>query len=168
MTPADLQNNLIDRLRVLFENFPLQTEYNKGKKPFTIYKQNTPEQMSDEMDYSEEGDADTKIYPFICVQLLGGEKEDNHTTQEEPILIMIATHNENLNREGFDDAVAAAQLIMNDINANPILDGRYVAKYPLRWKPHEEDLFPFFFVGIEVKYELLTVTNHGGMHNDDW
>lgn len=166
MSPADLQNKLIARFRELFAEFPLATTYNQGKKPFNIYKQDPPEQMDDELDYSQDKDeVDTKIFPYVCVKLYGGDKEDNHTTQEESIFIMIATHNEDLNREGFDDAVAAMQRIMNDLNENPIVDGRYTIKYPIRWKPHEENLYPFFLVGMELNFELLTLTNIGGIHD---
>ena len=167
MTPADLQNKLIDRIREVMKNFPLSTTYNDGK-PFNIFKQDPPEQMSDEMDYSPQGDLDSRIYPFVCVQLHGGEKSANHSPQDEVVFIMIGTHNEDLERKGFDDAVAAAQVIMNDLNANTLVDARYSMKYPLKWKPFEENTYPHFFVGIELAFELLTITDHGGMDNGNW
>ena len=165
MTPADLQNTLMQRISLILKDFPLETSYNDPTK-FKVYKQHPPEQ--DAEDHTDQDEWEKEIYPFVSVKLLGGDKKGNHTTQLEPVLLMIGVRNEEMNGKGFDDAVTAAQAIMNDLNKNPMIDQRYPIQYPMKWTPYEENTFPYFFIGIELTFEMLTITNQGGMNDGNW
>lgn len=159
MTPADLQNELMKRIERILKDFPLKTPYNDPTK-FKVYKQHPPEQ--DAEDHEDRDEWEKKIYPFVSVKLLGGAKEANHTTQSEPILLMIGVKNDDINGKGFDDALAAAQAIINDLNQNPIVSKWYPLQYPVKWNPYDENTFPYYFVGIELAFELFTMTYQGG------
>ena len=166
MTPADLQNCLIERIKVALSNTPLPTLYNDSK-PFQVFKQEVPEQHSDEIEYDEDGEMvnEDERFPFVCVKLMPGAQEANHEALVQKVGLIIGVHNDDLNRKGFDDAIAAMQVIMNDLNENPIIDDRYPLQYPINWNPHEEDTFPYFFIGIDLNFEMLTMSNLGGLRS---
>ena len=163
MTPSDLQNQMIVRLRGVLEDFPLKTTYN-DPAPFKIYKQNVPEKKVDEYDYSEDNESLNSLYPFAVVKLGPGFKPENDTTQENTIQIIIGVRNEDIDGSGFDDALAVMQAILNDFNSNPLINYQYVLKYPLSWTPTDENTHPFYYIGIETLWESHTTTNMGGMY----
>ncbi|MEK4713471.1 hypothetical protein [Sporosarcina sp. FSL K6-5500] len=163
MTPADLQNKIMERLQEVLKDFPLRTGYN-DLAPFKIFKQNVPEQHMDENDYSEDKDSEKALYPFVVVKLSNGLKEENHGTQENVVQLVIGIKNEDLGGKGFDDALAVMEAIMGDFNKDPLIDKRYVAKYPFSWATVEENTYPYYYVGIETMWESHTLinTNPGG------
>lgn len=166
MSPADLQNKLIDRIKVALSTTPLPTLYN-DPKPFNVYKQDAPEQHSAEIEYTEDGEMkeEDERFPFVVVKLMPGTKQANHEPLIQKVGLIIGVKNENLDRRGFDDAVTAMQVILNDLDANPIIDDRYPLQYPTIWNPHEEDTFPYFFLGVDLSFELRTIQNLGGLNN---
>ena len=166
MTPADLQNCLIERVKVALRHTPLPTVYN-NPKPFQVFKQEVPEQHSDEIEYDDEGNMvnEDERFPFVCVKLMPGTQQANHEPLVQKVGLIIGVCNEDLERKGFDDAVTAMQAILNDINLNPIVDGRYSLQYPVNWNPHEEDTFPYFFIGIDLSFEMLSMKHLGGLHS---
>lgn len=167
MTPADLQNELIKRIGVALAHTPLKTSYNDHKS-FKVFKQDIPELHSSEIEYDEDGnqiDEDNR-FPSVTVKLVDGEQEENHNPLIQKVALIIGVKNESLDGKGFDDAVAAMQAIVNDLNANPMINKRYPLKYPIRWIPYEENTFPHFFVGVDLSFELLTINNVGGLWDD--
>ncbi len=164
MTPADLQNELIKRLQILFTDFPLPTLENE-KVTFNIYKQNVPEQMTSEFDYSDEsGSTENSLYPFVVVKLDNGEKGSNFDMMGTKIQLIIGVRNEGFNGEGYEDVMSAMQLILNDFDKTPNVNQKALLEYPLKWVVHDENTYPHFFAGVESTWKSHTLnrTDIGG------
>lgn len=174
MSPADLQNEIMRRLRVIFEDFPLDTEgaiplSNNDTTPFKIFRQTLPETLHDMTDYREEEEKDKDIYPFVIVNLPGGSRESYDADQIEPVAFLVGVKNDDYDNRGFSDVQEAVQHIMDDFYMNPIVADLYQLEYPVKWKPYEEEnTFPYFFAQIEMSFVISAPTYRGGLDNDDW
>lgn len=155
MTPANLQNALIKRIKDALKEFPLRTTYN-NPEPFKVYKQKVPESYSDEFDYSGEG-KDNADYPFVTVKLAEGVKGECGGLQVTTIVLMVGVKNEDESGVGFEDALAAIEAILGDLNTNPIVDKKHTLTYPISWSVPEEDYHPYYFIGAELKFESMTL-----------
>lgn len=173
MSPSDLQNEIMKRLRVLLENFPLDTKgavplSDNDTTPFKVFRQSLPETLHDMDDYREEDEKDKDVYPFAIVNLPGGQQESYGASQIEPIAILIGIKNKDRDNRGFSDVVEVVQVIMDNFNANPIVNDLYVMQYPIKWLPYEEEnTFPYFFAQIEMRFEIETTTYRGGLDDDE-
>lgn len=166
MSPADLQNKLIKRIQEILSGFPLDTGYN-NTKPFRVLKQNLPERLVETYDYRDEAEDEQRddLYPFVVVRLSNGIKQDNPSTLDNVVQLIIGVRNEDFEGGGFDDALSAMQEILNDFDRDPLIDRRYVLKYPVSWSTTDDSTYPYFYIGVETTWESHTFTNLGGMHD---
>lgn len=173
MSPSDLQNEIMKRLRDLLKDLPLDTEgavplSNNDTTPFKVFRQHLPESLHDDNDYREEDEQDKDIYPFVAVNLPGGTKDSHTAAQVEPVDFLIGVKNKDMDNRGFSDLVEIVQVIMDDFNSNPIVADMYVMQYPMKWKPYEEEnTFPYFFAQIYMNFEIETKTFRGGLDHDE-
>lgn len=161
MTVANIQNALVDRLAEILKDFPLKTSYN-NQTPFKIFRHKIPERTSDKFNYSDE-DTHDEVYPFCLVKIDQGQKESNESLEDNVLNILIGVKNEGLEGEGYDDVMACIQAIWNDFNRNPILENKYLFKYPLSWAldGSEEERHPFYYGGIQLTFESRSLTQGG-------
>lgn len=173
MSPADLQNEIMKRLRYLLKDIPLDTNgsiplSDNDITPFKVFRQSLPEAPYDYEDHRDEDEKDKDVYPFAIVNLPGGEKVNPREAQVEPVAFLIAVKNKDRDNRGFSDVSEVVQFIMDDFNANPIVGDMYVMQYPMSWKPYgEENTFPYFFAQIHMNFEIETATFRGGLDNDE-
>lgn len=174
MSSSDLQNEIMKRLRRLLQDLPLDTESpvvplsDNDLTPFKIFRQFLPEVLHDYGDYRDEDEKDKDVYPFVIVNLPGGQKLRPNEAQVEPVAFLIGVKNKDKDNRGFSDLTEIVQVIMDDFNANPIVDDLYVMQYPMEWKPYEEEnTFPYFFAQIKMNFEIETATYRGGLDDDE-
>lgn len=164
MTPADLQNKAMARIREILKDFPLDTGYNDASE-FKVYKQNIPEQQVEEFDYSETNELNKAIYPFVIVKISEGEKKENAGMQNNILQFIIGVRNEDMSGKGFDDVLAAMQAIQMSFDENPLIDQRYTLEYPITWATSDENTFPYFYIGMETTWNSHTMRNTGGYNH---
>lgn len=173
MSPSDLQNEIMKRLRNLTKDFPLDTKSllplsDNDTTPFKIFRQTLPEMLHDMEDYRDEDEKDKDIYPFMIVNLPGGKQESRAANQIEPVQILIAVKNKDKHNRGFSDLLEAVQIVIDDFNENPIVNDLYDMQYPIEWTPYEEEnTFPYFFAQVTLRFEIATTVYRGGLDNDE-
>ncbi|CEA05769.1 hypothetical protein BN1050_02642 [Metalysinibacillus saudimassiliensis] len=173
MSPSDLQNEIMKRLRNLTKDFPLDTKSllplsDNDTTPFKIFRQTLPEMLHDMDDYRDEDEKDKDIYPFMIVNLPGGKQESRAANQIEPVQILIAVKNKDKDNRGFSDLLEAVQIVIDDFNENPIVNGLYDMQYPIEWMPYEEEnTFPYFFAQVTLRFEIVTTVYRGGLDDDE-
>lgn len=173
MSPADLQNEIMKRIRHLLKGIPLDTDgaiplSDNDTTPFKVFRQSLPETLHDYGDFRDEDEKDKDVYPFVIVNIPGGEKRSPTEAQLEPVAFLIAVKNKDRENRGFSDVSEVVQIIMDDFNANPIVGDMYVMQYPMSWKPYEEEnTFPYFFAQIHMNFEIETATYRGGLDDDE-
>lgn len=150
MTPYDLQNELMKRMKNLFINS------DEEKQKFNIYKQVMPEKMISEFDYSDDSKSDSR-YPLVVVRVDTGEKQENFDYQTIKIQFIIGARNEGLNGEGYEDVMSAMQLVLNDLDKHPHMNNKAQLEYPLNWALVDENTYPYFFAGIETSWVCQTL-----------
>lgn len=180
MSPSDMQNEIMKRIRLLLKDVPLNTESSiplsdNDTTPFKIFRQSLPEssfEHEEYQDYRNEDDeidnSEKDVYPFVIVNLPGGEKLNPTEPQIEPVAFLIGVKNEKEDNRGFSDVVEIVQVIMDDFNSNPIVANLYVMKYPMSWRPYEEEnTFPYFFAQVNLNFEIETATYRGGLDDGE-
>jgi hypothetical protein len=143
MIPANLQSGLVKRLEDVLSNFKLKNPNNE-EITINIYKQNLPQLDADD---------DISLYPYILVKLADGEIADVTSLHKIKVLLIIGIFDDSLESQGDQDVLNVIQKVLDDFKKNPLIDNKFDLSYPVRWTIHEEDVYPFFFGGIETYWE---------------
>lgn len=143
MTPSDLQKGLMKRLENIFFDFKLRNPDNEETK-LNIYKQNLPQRDSDD---------DISQYPYIIVRLADGEVTDVTSLHRIKVLFIIGVYDDALENRGEQDVIKVIQKTLDNFKKYPIIDRKFELSFPIRWTIHDEDVYPFFFGGIETYWE---------------
>ena len=143
MIPANLQTGLTNRLREIFSDFRLKNP-NGEETNLNIYEQNLPQL---------DADNDISFYPYIVVKLADGEVIDETSLHKIKVLFIVGVFDDALDNQGDKDIVSIIQKMMEGLQKNPIIEKKFTLSYPLRWTIHEEDVYPFYFGGVETYWE---------------
>lgn len=153
MSAANVQLAVMQRLEEVLADFPLKTDYN-NHDGFKIFKHKLPEQLTNEFDYSNEGN-DNALFPFVVVKIADGQKESNHSPQINTIQLVIGLKNEGLEAQGDDDVLACIEAIFQSLNEHPLLAQRYNVVFPMSWALSQEEMHPYYYGGMEFSVDNL-------------
>lgn len=153
MSAANVQLAVMKRVKEVLADFPLKTDYN-NHDGFKIFKHKLPEQLTNEFDYSNEGN-DNALFPFVVVKISDGQKESSHATQVNTVQLVIGVKNEGLEAQGDDDVLACIEAIWQSFNADPLIEQRYNVLFPMSWALSEEEMHPYYYGGIELKIDNM-------------
>lgn len=149
MIPVYLQDDVKERLESLF-NGQLFESPDSVKVPLKVYKQHLP--IIDSNDEDEEED-ELSLYPYILIKLQEGTQESWTSPLVTPVDLVIGVFNENKERKGYQDVVSILQKIQADFLSKPHMDNQFSLVSPPNWMLHDEDLHPFYFGGVELRFE---------------
>lgn len=144
MIPVNLQKGLIQRLEEIFSQFKLKNPNNEDVN-INIFEQHLPQSESD--------DDDVSLYPYIIVKLADGEQENETSAHKIKVLFVIGVFDDSYDNNGYQDVVNIVQKLIAGLKSKPIIEKKFVLDYPMRWLVHEEDVYPFFFGGVETYWE---------------
>lgn len=154
MIPVNLQAGLIKRLKNEFKELRLKNP--EGKEVgINIYEQNLPE-----LEYGD----DQSLYPYIIVKLVDGEIEDESSTHMIKVLFVVGVFDDSYDNQGYKDVTLILQKLISSFQTNPVVDKKFSLRFPLRWVVHDEDVYPYYFGGLETNWETNAyfVGNIGG------
>lgn len=165
MAGLNLRSALMKRVAGVLEKVPLKTTYNDPES-FKIFKQKIPEYLSNDfdktdIDYSEEG-GDKALFPFCVVKLSDGIQEENVSTEIITIQLIIGVKNKNPEGDGFDDVAVCMGAIRTDLNNDPIVDKKYLLKYPISWTTVDVDTHPYYYIALNLEFECNSISYQGG------
>lgn len=173
MVATFLQDDLVDELKRIFEHFQLYSASGE-RSEIHIYKQFVPitkpaEPPEEELDLEvvDENLAASEVenpedpFPYIEVRLVEGEIKDVDGDQTVSVYLLIGVYDDHLDNQGVKDVFNVIQKIEERFSKNPILARRYECTYPMKWAMQEEESFPYFFGGLELKFIVHPIRREG-------
>jgi len=156
MTAYELQNDLIEELKVMFTGFKLKspTIDTSGNTTFTepnIFGQSLPIRENDEAE---------DPYPYIIVRLDSGDMKEGSAHLVKTRL-MIGTFDDNADTNGHKDILNVIQKIYERFAKNPVLMSKYVMRddeeTPFTWVLQDDDTYPYYFGAIEMVWKTRAI-----------
>lgn len=149
MTPTKLQDVLVEDLKQQLDGFQLKNA--KGERVnLNIYPQNLP---------AKKGSKDTEHFPYLVIRVMDGE--DNNETGEEDstckIAFIVGLYDEDDNYQGYKDVMNIIEKVKQRLKTKRFYSNQFELKLPLKWVIHEEDIYPYYFGGIESIWKMPIV-----------
>lgn len=146
-TPFLLQDAIVCELQELFTDFELNGLDGKKAK-LNIYPQFLPAKSSED---------DLEHFPYIIVRVLDGgilSKEDSATCN---IGLYVGIYDEDTNHQGYKDVLNVLSRIERHFLARRFIDGGYVLSLPFDWSVYDEDIYPYYFGGVQMRWSLPAI-----------
>lgn len=155
MIPVNLQTGLKNRLEEVLKEVRLKSPDDKEVR-VNVYEQHVPQSESDD---------ELSLYPYVLIKLVDGEVENETSPHVIKVLFVVGVFDESYDNQGYKDVVLILQKLIAALEKSPVIDKKFVMRYPLRWVVHEEDVYPFYFGGVETTWETNAnmVENIGGV-----
>ncbi|MEK5069812.1 hypothetical protein [Sporosarcina sp. FSL K6-1508] len=142
MTSLQLQETLKKRIEQALSGMLLSSQEGESKE-IQVFKQHLPRKTK-----STSRNPGNTFYPCVIVYLDEGENG------KVKVLLIVATHDEETDNQGYQDAMNIVEKIMQDLGRNPQVDGRYEIQEEPKWFYNEQDNYPYYFAWIETSFEI--------------
>lgn len=148
MTPAFLQEAIMEELRKEFEHTELPTR-NGERKPLNIYRQDVPiPSGSDDEDF----DVEEQAIPYIIVRISDGTFDERGEAMHVGITLIVCTFDGEKDRQGFQDVLSIITRIYRRFGAKPHI-GNFMCELPIEWALQTElDTYPFYFGAMQLTF----------------
>lgn len=156
MIPVDLQDGLESRVVNALSGLTFRIPDGE-EVPINVYKQQLPERETED---------DLSLYPYVIIKLSDGEQSEEGGPQTIKVLMVIGVFDEGLNNQGYRDVTTIIQKIHQDLLSTPLVNKKFILEYPFKWVIHDEDVYPFYFGGIEMVWSAHVPQRIGteGLH----
>lgn len=169
MVASLLQDALVHELDQLFAGDIFKNPRNEGQK-LKAYSQWLPvpdaAKMSEEdIDPAliEEGlgitnqISESQFFPYVIVRVEGGEIEEAEASQKIDVTLLFGSWDDNRDNQGNKTILHMIQKVYERFSKNPILDNEYECLGKMKWVVQDEDSWPYYFGGMELKFETIAI-----------
>lgn len=146
MNTYGLQQSLMAEIPRILEGMELKdTKGNNAK--IKGFEQQLPVLTEDEEEISQ-------FFPYFIVQIVQGDVEDDNDWWHVETLIQLGTYDDDKERNGHEALLSMIQKITDRFLEYPLLDNAYRAEQKMHWEILDEETYPFYFGGIEMKFSV--------------
>jgi hypothetical protein len=142
MIPTLLQDFLVEDLKTLGFNGK-NAEGNLVS--FNVYPQYLP---------AKKGKKDADHFPYVTVIIEDGEDPNEVDPSTCRILLMFGVYDLDENYQGYKDILNVLQKTYEHLMETKIFAEKYSIEYPVNWRIHDEDTYPYFFGAIETNWTI--------------
>lgn len=147
MTPLELQDDLIDEIRLIFGGCTYKTPEG-AYIPINVFPQNIP---------LNETDDEADPVPYIIVRLISGEDDgDRDSSNTVSIVIIVGIWDGSLDSQGHRDVMNIIQKIYQRFHENPDLKRKAVYVGGFQWAIQDDD-YPYSFGACYMKFHIAAV-----------
>lgn len=169
MVATFLQDDLVEELKKIFENFRLKnpdgetSKINVFAQELPILPPTIPPAEGTDPVLLEEGLADTDPadvedpYPYAIVRIGDGEIKNIDGDQAVTVLIILGVFDDALNNQGHKDVLNMIDKITERFRKNAILAKKYECQHPIQWTLQEEQSYPYYVGGIALTFSTLQI-----------
>lgn len=150
MTAYALQDDLIEEISDLLKDITTENTIGETVDGVTGYAQRLPEIAESEEDASQ-------LFPYFIVRISDGTTEDDEEPWMVTINVLLGVCDWDKSGAGFRHILNMIQRITDRFISEPLLKNRYRASQEMNWALQEEDSYPFYFGGIEMKFEVRKI-----------
>ncbi|HJF34179.1 MAG TPA: hypothetical protein K8V56_20650 [Sporosarcina psychrophila] len=142
MTSLQLQEALKGRIEQVVSGMPLSSQEGVMKN-IQVFKQHLPRKTK-----STSRNPESTFYPCVIVYMDEGENG------KVKVLLIVATHDDETDNQGYQDVMNIVEKIMQDLGRNPQIDKSYEMQDEPKWFYNEQDNYPYYFAWIETIFEI--------------
>lgn len=150
-TPFLLQDALVCELKEAFKDYTLNGLEGEPVH-INVYPQSLPAKSEED---------DLEHFPYILVRVLDGGTLSYDSGSTCKVGLFIGVYDEDTNYQGYKDVMNIIQKIQYHFMTQSIIGGKYVFQYPFDWAISSEDVYPYFFGGIETNWLYPTIVQGG-------
>ena len=147
MTEIDLLDALAAESADALKGFRLRSA-KENLIPINIYTQNLP---------VKEGKGDESQYPYVLACFDEEEIESRDKNLLVSVYFIIGICDREKDKQGFRDVLQIANEIYQHLFRKGIIANAFRPDYPFKIVLQKDDTYPYFFGGIESKWELPVI-----------
>lgn len=145
MTASQLQRDLIVEIADIIRDVQTQKASGEFVSGATGYKQSLPVLQADD-------ETPDQFFPYFIVRLEEGETENDDSTWLVPVQILFGVFDADTNTDGHLHIMEMIQRTADRFAAEPLLNKTFRADQTMHWAMQEEDTYPYYFGGIELRF----------------
>ena len=147
MTEIDLLDVLAEESKEALKGFRLRSA-KENLIPINIYTQSLP---------VKEGKGDENQYPYVLVCFDEEEIESRDNNLSVSVYFVIGILDQEKDKQGFRDVLQIANELYQHFFRKGIIANVFRPDYPFKIVLQKYDTYPYFFGGIESKWELPVI-----------
>ncbi len=109
----------------------------------------------------DEDDAD-KFFPYFIVRIQEGVTPDDTEPWEDTVSILFGIHDDDVQTNGHRHILTMIQRVTDRFAKEPLLKNKYRASEKMQWALQEEDTYPYYFGGVELKFRVPKIGRSDG------
>lgn len=147
MTPLMLYDDLIAEVENILRDVVTKNTAGEDMVGVKGYKYRLPLITADDEDESQ-------FFPYFIVRLSGGKTEDDDSPWLVTADILLGVCENDKDIPGHEHIMVMIQRITDRFAAEPLLNKKFRAEQDMEWAVQDEDTYPFYFGGVEIKFRV--------------
>ncbi|MCU6685669.1 hypothetical protein OCV99_03695 [Dorea acetigenes] len=147
MTPLMLQSDLVTEIEDILKDVITKNTAGETVTGIKGYEYRLPIIESDEEDESQ-------FFPYFIVRTSEGRTEDDDSPWLVTVDIILGICENDKDAPGHKNILVMIQRITDRFASEPLLNGKYRAEQNMEWAVQDEDTYPFYFGGVEIKFRV--------------
>ena len=147
MTPLMLYDDLIAEVEDILKDVVTKNTAGEDVVGVKGYKYRLPLITADDEDESQ-------FFPYFIVRLSGGKTEDDDSPWLVTADILLGVCENDKDIPGHEHIMVMIQRITDRFVAEPLLNKKFRAEQGIEWAVQDEDTYPFYFGGAEIKFNV--------------
>lgn len=140
-----LQDALLKEVAEIVKDVISKDTSGKEVSGATGYPQALPVVQADEGDESQ-------FFPYFIVKLSGGSTDDDDSPWDDTVNILFGIYDNDTKNEGNKTVMVMIQRVIDRFASEPRLGKVFRAQQDMQWATQDEDTYPFFFGGVQIKF----------------
>lgn len=150
MTPVMLLTDLTAEIENILKDVVTKNTAGESVTGVKGYEYRLPLIVSDEEDESQ-------FFPYFIVRPSEGRTEDDNDPWLVTVDILLGICESDKDAIGQKHLLVMIQRITDRFAAEPLLNRKYRADQKMEWAVQDEDTYPFYFGGVEIKFRIPKV-----------
>ena len=97
---------------------------------------------------------ESQFFPYFLVRLSEGKTEDDDSPWLVTADILLGVCENDKDVPGYEHIMVMIQRITDRFAAEPLLNKKFRAEQDMEWAVQDEDTYPFYFGGVEIKFRV--------------
>ena len=147
MTPLMLYDDLIAEIEGILKDVVTKNTAGESVVGVKGYKYRLPLVTADDEDESQ-------FFPYFLVRLSEGKAEDDGSPGLVTADIILGVCGTDKGVPGHEHMMVMIHSITDRFAAEPLLNKKFRAEQDMEWAVQDEDTYPFYFGGVEIKFRV--------------
>lgn len=147
MTPVMLLTDLTAEIENILKDVVTKNTAGESVTGVKGYEYRLPIIVSDEEDESQ-------FFPYFIVRPSEGRTEDDNDPWLVTVDIILGICENDRDAIGQKHLLVMIQRITDRFAEEPLLNKKYRADQKMEWAVQDEDTYPFYFGGVEIKFRI--------------